>query len=1035
MRSAIRAALSLVLAAGAADAAEVLTQHNDNARTGANLGEATLTTANVNGSQFGKLFSYPVDGHVYTQPLYVQGVSIPNQGMHDVVYVATMHNTVYAFDAADAFGAGTPLWSVTLGPSVPLPDPMIGSVCGSYRDIFYEIGVLSTPVIDRATGTLYVSAKTKEGTAYVDRLHALDLATGAEKMGGPVTITASVTGTLGPRTLASVYANQRASLLLVNGRVHVSFASYCDTGAYFGWVLGYDASNLAQPPLVYNAAQDGTQASVWHAGQAPAADAAGNVYVITGNGSFNGSTGGRNLGNAYVKLSPSLAALDWFVPYNYAALNAADLDLGSAGPLLIPGTSLVVSGSKEGKLYLVNTNGMGHHQSTDDSQIVQSFKAFTGHLHGSPVYWDGPDGPLVYFWAEEDYLKGYRFSGGRLGTTPFTQSTFTAPLGMPGGMLSISADGSAAGTGILWANVPLLGDANQSLQFGVLRAFNASNLTQELWSSQANAARDASGKFAKFVAPTVANGRVYLPTFSKQVAVYGLLGSIPVPGPTPTPTVPPSGNLALGKQASGSVPCTAPEEAQKAVNGSVSGGNADKFCSRQTPRFLLVDLGGIYDVASFTVKHAGAGGESTTFNTRAFNIQTSTDGLTWTTAATVTGNTASTTTHAITPRAARYARLNITTPAQTTDAAARIYELEVYGSTGTTPTPTPTSTPTPTPSVSPTATPTPTATPSPTPGSGNLALFKPATGSASCNTSETPAKAVNGSVAGGNSDKWCSLAATKWLQVDLGAGITIGQVVVKHAGAGGESTMYNTRDFNIQTSTTGTDWTAAATLAGNTASTTTHTIAPRSARYVRLNVTTPTQTTNSAARIYELEVYAPAGVPTPTATPTPTPTLTPTARPVARVTPTPTPTPSAGTNIALNRPATGTSSCASSEGPEKAVNGSVSGGNSDKWCSLVATQWLQVDLGASYGLTSFTVRHAGAGGESASFNTRAFDIVVSADGASWTTVVTVSANTASVSTHAVAATAARYVRLNVTTPTQTTDGAARIYELEAYAAP
>ena len=1032
MRSTRAAVLILTALASTGEAVEVLTQHNDLARTGANLQESTLTTGNVNGAQFGKLFSYRVDGHVYAQPLYAQGVTIPGRGVYDVVYVATMHNTLYAFDANNAFAGASPLWSVSLGPSVPMPDPTIGSACGSYRDIFYEIGVLSTPVIDRATGTIYVAAKTKEGTAYVDRLHALDLGTGAAKLGGPVTITASVTGTLGARTLQSVYANQRASLLLANGRVYVSFSSYCDTGSYFGWLLGYNAANIAQAPIVYTPAQDGTQSSIWHAGQAPAVDAAGNIYVITGNGSFNGHTGGRNLGNAYIKLSPSLTVLDWFVPYNYAALNSADLDLGSAGPMLIPGTSLVVSGSKEGKLYIVSADNMGRHQSGSDSQIVQTFKAFTGHLHGSPVYWNGPNGPTVYFWAEDDYLKGYRFAGGLLGTTPFTQSTFTAPRGMPGGMLSISASGAAAGTGILWANVPLHGDANQALQFGVLRAFDASNLTRELWNSQSNAARDAFGKFAKFVSPTVANGRVYQPTFSKQVVVYGLLGSIATPGPTPTPTVPPSGNLALGKEASGSVPCAAAEEAQKAVNGSATGGNLDKFCSTQTPRFLMVDLGGTYNVTSFTVKHAGAGGESATFNTRDFNIQISTNGLNWTTPVTVGGNTAGTTTHPITAQAARYARLNITTPTQTTDGAARIYEFEVYGSGGgTTPTPTPTNTP-----IGPTPTPTPTATPTPTPATGsNLALFKPATGSASCNTSETPDKAVNGSVSGGNTDKWCSTAATKWLQVDLGTSVSVGRFVVKHAGAGGESATYNTRDFNLQTSTDNAAWSTAVTVTANTVSTSTHTIAARTARYVRLNVTMAEQAGNSAARIYELEVYAPTGTVTPTPTPTPlssTPTPTPTA---LSPTPTPTPTPGSSTNVALFKPATGSTPCATAEGPEKAVNGSVSGGNTDKWCSLVAMRFLQVDLGAAHTLTSFTVRHAGAGGESASYNTRAFTIAVSSDGATWTTVVTVSANTANVTTHPIAARTARYARLNVTTATQGTDMAARIYELEVYGTP
>jgi subtilisin family serine protease len=321
----------------------------------------------------------------------------------------------------------------------------------------------------------------------------------------------------------------------------------------------------------------------------------------------------------------------------------------------------------------------------------------------------------------------------------------------------------------------------------------------------------------------------------------------------------------------------------------------------------------------------------------------------------------------------------------------------VYSLFGGVVTPTPTPTATPTPTRTPTATPTPTPTGAPSP---NLALGKPAIGSASCNANEGPAKAVNGSVSGGNSDKWCSLVAgAKVLQVDLGGTFDVARFVVKHAGAGGEAVAFNTRAFSLQVSADATTWTTVVNVTANTASTTTHSIVARAARHVRLNITAPVQGAGGAARIYELEVYAGA-------------------------------TPS--TNVALGKPATGSAPCAVSEGPEKAVNGSVSGGNADKWCSLEAAKILQVDLGATFALSQFVVRHAAAGGEDATWNTRDFDIQVSSNGTTWTTVVNVAGNTAGVTTHPVAPTSARFVRLNVTAATQAGDGAARIYELEAY---
>ncbi|GIJ55425.1 discoidin domain-containing protein [Virgisporangium aurantiacum] len=282
----------------------------------------------------------------------------------------------------------------------------------------------------------------------------------------------------------------------------------------------------------------------------------------------------------------------------------------------------------------------------------------------------------------------------------------------------------------------------------------------------------------------------------------------------------------------------------------------------------------------------------------------------------------------------------------------------------------------------------------------NLALGKAATADSSCSATEGPAKAVNGSVAQGNSDKWCSLGATKWLQVDLGSAQTVNRLVVKHAGAGGEDAAWNTRDFNLQVSSNGTTWSTVATVTANTASTTTHTITPVSARYLRLNVTTPTSNGNAAARIYEFEAYGGGTQPPQT------------------------------TNLALGRVATADSSCNANEAPAKAVNGTVNGGNTDKWCSTGASKWLQVDLGAARNVSRFVVKHAGAGGENTAWNTRDFTLQVSSNASTWTTVATVTGNTASTTTHDFTAVSARYVRLNISS--SGSDGAARIYEFEAW---
>jgi hypothetical protein len=528
----------MLLCIGAAPAfasgnVDVTTQHNDNMRTGANLNESALNKSNVNVNQFGKLFSKQVQGQIYVQPLYVSNMNILGK-VRNVVFVATMHNTVYCFDADDA--SADALWSKNLGPSVPLPDNNIGPA--NYKEILVEVGILSTPVISIEKNAIYLVTMTEPSQGvYEHHLHALDLNDGSEKFSGPKKIEASVPGTgdgavLDPVSGKSMVPwisktqSQRLSLTLSNGTVYFGSASFGDRGPYHGWILGYDATTLEQKD-VYNTSPSGGLSGVWQSGQGFNVDADGNLFVITGNGTTDPTIEKpTDLGDSVLKLSGSspTTLLDWFTPFNYNILNINDTDLGSSGGLLIPGTHLFVGGGKEGRLYVWDANNLGHYHKEDDSQIVQSIpNATNGHIHGSPVYWEGSGKKLVYIWSEGDSLKAFQFNGKDLNPTTVSESTFTAPDGMPGGFLSVSANGNQESTGIVWASMPIAGDANQATVDGVLRAFDASDLTKELWNSSMNPVRDSVGKYAKFSSPTIANGKVYLSTFSNQLNVYGLL--------------------------------------------------------------------------------------------------------------------------------------------------------------------------------------------------------------------------------------------------------------------------------------------------------------------------------------------------------------------------------------------------------------------------------------------------------------------------------------------------------------------------------
>ena len=500
----------------------VLTYQYDTSRAGANLNESVLTKANVTVGRFGKLFSYPADGYIYGQPLYLPGVPVPQKGVHDVVFVATEHDSVYAFDADTNAGPNSaPLWHVSfINPGAGVTTvPYLDTSCSQ---IYPELGITSTPVIDPASGTIYVVAMTKETsgptTTYVHRLHALDVATGAEKPGSPVAIQASVPGTgEGGSTVvfrAKDY-KQRAGLVLSNGILYTAWASHCDIGQYHGWLIAYDAGTLRQT-AVYNNTPNGNEASFWAGGAAPAVDAAGNIYVVGGNGTFDAGGKGPDVGESFLKLSTSggLALADYFTPFNYDSLNQSDLDVGSAGVALLADEAgspqhahLMVGAGKEGRIYLLDRDNLGKVQAGSDSQIVQSLPGAIGGLFGNPAYYN----KTIYFCGVNDNLKAFPISGGRMATRAASQSA--EQFVYPGCVPTISANGTA--DGIVW-----ILEAS-----GRLHAYDASNLATELYNSNQNPTRDSLDTPVKFSVPTVVNGKVYAGTQS-SLAVYGLLSGV-----------------------------------------------------------------------------------------------------------------------------------------------------------------------------------------------------------------------------------------------------------------------------------------------------------------------------------------------------------------------------------------------------------------------------------------------------------------------------------------------------------------------------
>lgn len=558
--------------ANAAANTAVTTYHNDNLRTGQNLNETLLNTSNVTSSQFGKRVTYPVDGQVYGQPLYLPNVTI-NGSTHNVVYVTTENDSVYAFDA-DQRSAIAPLWKTSFLTSsnvVPVPSSDVFTRYVNH-DIDPIIGMTGTPVIDPTSNTLYVVAMTKEnGNQYFQRLHAIDVTTGLEKSGSPLAIQASVPGsgydssngriTFNPKT-----ENQRTALLLVNGVVYIAWSSFGDTDPYHGWVMGYSYSNSTLKQVsVYADTANGSEGGIWMSGSGLAADSGGNIFLITGNGSFDLNTGGPDSSDTFLKMSTQngLSVSDYFTPFNQSCLSGADTDLGSGGVLLLPDQTntahphLAVGGGKEGRIYLVDRDNMGHftqdpnlncgssevNQTTIDKVLQESPPNTFGQLFSSSAYWASANDAWIYLDGIDNPMRAVEVKNGALSTnaTSSTPESFQFSGVTP----SISSNGTTTGTGIVWVISP----PNQCTDNGcnpsgpgTLRAYDATNLGNELYNSGQNASRDQLDSFTKFSVPTIANGEVFVGT-QTSLSIYGLLNTQPTPTPTSTPTPSPTPTL------------------------------------------------------------------------------------------------------------------------------------------------------------------------------------------------------------------------------------------------------------------------------------------------------------------------------------------------------------------------------------------------------------------------------------------------------------------------------------------------------------
>ncbi len=513
-------AATLTVNPAVASTTDVLTYHDDIARTGQNLNETILNTGNVTSAKFGKIGFYPVDGLVDAQPLYAANVAVPGNGGHNLLIAATEHDSVYAFDA----DSGTTIWHTSM-----LKTGETTSDNRSCGQITPEIGVTSTPVIDRtrgANGVIYVVAMSKNGSTYHQRVHALDLALGTELFSGPVDVQAKYPGTGDNTDGTNVgfdpkqYA-ERAGLLLINGVLYTSWTSHCDQGLYTGWIIAYNAATLAQTSVL-NVTPNGSEGAVWMAGAGLAADNSGNIYFLDANGDFDstlnagGFPANGDYGNAFMKLSTSsgLAVADYFEMDNQAAENGSDTDLGSGGALVLPDLSdgaghtmhLAVGAGKDTNLYVVNRDSMGKFSASNNAIYQELAGQLPGGVWAMPAYFNG----TVYYGSVNSPIQAFKITNAKLSTTDTAHTPNS--FGYPGATPSVSANGTS--NGIVWAV--------ENSSPAVLHAYDAGTLNELYNSNQASGSRDHFGNGNKFITPTIVNGTVFIGTPS-GVAVFGLL--------------------------------------------------------------------------------------------------------------------------------------------------------------------------------------------------------------------------------------------------------------------------------------------------------------------------------------------------------------------------------------------------------------------------------------------------------------------------------------------------------------------------------
>ncbi|HRH47810.1 MAG TPA: discoidin domain-containing protein [Panacibacter sp.] len=607
----------------------VVMQHNDLDRTGWNSQEFSLNQSNVRPGSFGKLYSRPAEGFMYAQPLVVSHVNIPGKGFRNVLYVATTNNKVYAYDA-DSASVTVPYWTVNVTPqNSRLVTAYDLAQCKHGNDFGGNIGIVGTPAIDTAASTMYFVSRNYDTVnfKFEQYLHAMDIATGAERANSPKLITATVHGG-GIGNVDSTISfdplrqNQRPGLLLLDNRVYICWGSHCDWEPYHGWVMAYDQTSLEQQ-IVYNITREGEGGGIWMCGGSPSVDASGNIYITSGDGSAGTPGDPLNAANrslSFVKLKPvpsqnTLEVLDYFTPRNYLYLDSIDADMDTQ-VMLIPGSSnRAIASGKDGVVTVLNTDDMGKYHS-DTNMVLQSFLIPSNRsLHTTFAYYKAQNNGYAYLWGGNSQLHAFPFNY----TT--NQFDFNATLtsyalccnNIYGASMSISSNGSIDSTAVLWVSHIQSGIYPPGPPYpGILRAFAANDITKELWNSNITD-YDTVGRHAKYVCPTVINGRVYEATYNNQVVVYGLTGG--------EPNTCSNVNVALNKPAFAST-FTGTNYASNVTDGKAT--VSSRWLSQPgNPQYIYVDLGAQYSICKVALTWSSN-------KVQDFKIQVSDDAVNWT---------------------------------------------------------------------------------------------------------------------------------------------------------------------------------------------------------------------------------------------------------------------------------------------------------------------------------------------------------------------------------------------------------------------